>query len=711
MATKHISVITGGESTRERLVRQLEGLFEDSDVIIEGFAVNLGFSEKVSADLIVFSSASLINEAESWLNPGAKQIVARRAVDSTYLDQLFSIKNGANVLLVNDSEEAALESIELLKRLGINGVELLPWYPEMDSEQKMINRRKCHVAVTLGEADLVPEGMLHVIDLGPRVIDLSTIVEILQSLGLLNEKSHYLSATYLAAIVRMGQSIHKAMSEQERINGRLEQVLNQIHDGLLAYDQKGIVRVFSQRCETIFGVRAERVIGKQLMKSIRNKSLMDFLGKPLNDGETQTGQLHIEGKSYEAERFSSGKGEWMVCAFRETVISHEKGLQRRRLNLMKGHMAKYSFDDIYFKSEIMAHTVAVARKLALTNLPILIYGESGTGKELFASAVHRASSVAEGPFIGVNFSALPESLVESELFGYDEGAFTGAKKGGHPGLFEQANGGTLFLDEIGDISVKMQMRLLRVLQEKEIMRVGGSEIIPVDVRIIAATNKDLLKLCEAGRFREDLYYRLKKLSLNIPPLRHRHEDVPGLLEFYLKKNGWNDTLEISVAPDLMSELLAYDWRGNVRELENVVEYMTAVSEGASLTLSDLPSDFINFECETNKNRHNNAEKPNKHQKAPVFDEVTADLASPLINRRDLIAIMTCIDNYNQKGESLGRGKLSEILMEQGFHLSQDMVRRRLKTLDDEGCIVSGKGRMGAILTEKGRRMLKFSKLV
>ena len=711
MATKHISVITGGESTRARLVAQLEALFEDSDVIIEGFAANLGFSEKVSADLIVFSSASLIKETEFWLNPGAKRIVARRAVDSTYLDQLFSIKNGANALLVNDSEEAALESIELLKRLGINGVELLPWYPEMDSELKIVNRKKCHVAVTLGEAELVPEGMLQLIDLGPRVIDLSTIVEILQTLGLLNEKSHYLSATYLAAIVRMGQSIHKAMSEQERINGRLEQVLNQIHDGLLAYDQKGIVRVFSQRCETIFGVRAERVIGKQLIQSIRNKNLMDFLGKPLNGGETQTGQLHIEGKLYEAERFSSGKGEWMVCAFRETVISHEKGLQRRRHNLMKGHMAKYSFDDIFFKSEIMAHTVAVARRLAVTNLPILIYGESGTGKELFASAVHRASSVVEGPFIGVNFSALPESLVESELFGYDEGAFTGAKKGGHPGLFEQANGGTLFLDEIGDISVKMQMRLLRVLQEKEIMRVGGSEIIPVEVRIIAATNKDLLKLCEEGRFREDLYYRLKKLSLNIPPLRHRREDVPGLLELYLKKNGWEESLEISVAPDLMVELLAYDWRGNVRELENVVEYMTAVSEGTSLTLSDLPSDFINLESAANRDRLKDPEKPIKHPKTPIYDEEHANLASPLVNRRDLIAIMTCIENYNQKGESLGRSRLSEILMEQGFHLSQDMVRRRLKTLNDEGYIVSGKGRMGAILTEKGRRMLKYSKLV
>lgn len=711
MATKHISVITGGESTRARLVAQLEALFEDSDVIIEGFAANLGFSEKVSADLIVFSSASLIKETEFWLNPGAKRIVARRAVDSTYLDQLFSIKNGANVLLVNDSEEAALESIELLKRLGINGVELLPWFPEMDSELKMVNRKKCHVAVTLGEAELVPEGMLQLIDLGPRVIDLSTIVEILQSLELLNEKSHYLSATYLAAIVRMGQSIHKAMSEQERINGRLEQVLNQIHDGLLAYDQKGIVRVFSQRCETIFGVRAERVIGKHLMQSIRNKSLIDFLGKPLVGGETQTGQLHIEGKLYEAERFSSGKGEWMVCAFRETVISNDKGLQRRRLNLMKGHMAKYSFDDIFFKSEIMAHTVAVARRLAVTNLPILIYGESGTGKELFASAVHRASSVVEGPFIGVNFSALPESLVESELFGYDEGAFTGAKKGGHPGLFEQANGGTLFLDEIGDISVKMQMRLLRVLQEKEIMRVGGSEIIPVDVRIIAATNKDLLKLCEEGRFREDLYYRLKKLSLNIPPLRHRREDVPGLLELYLKKNGWEESLEISVAPDLMVELLAYDWRGNVRELENVVEYMTAVSEGTSLTLSDLPSDFINLESGANRDRLKDPEKPIKHPKAPIYDEEHANLASPMVNRRDLIAIMTCIENCNEKGESLGRSRLSEILMEQGFHLSQDMVRRRLKTLNDEGYIVSGKGRMGAILTEKGRRMLKFSKLV
>ena len=202
-----------------------------------------------------------------------------------------------------------------------------------------------------------------------------------------------------------------------------------------------------------------------------------------------------------------------------------------RTNLMKrGHTSKYDFSNIIGKSKKITETKEIARKLARSNSTLLLIGESGTGKELFAHAIHKASNKQHGPFVAVNFAALPENLLESELFGYEEGAFTGARKGGHAGLFEQAHKGTIFLDEIGDASMKIQARLLRVLQEKEVLRIGGTKIIPIDVRIIAATNKNLEDLVSAGKFREDLFYRLKVLPIRIPPLRERKEDIPLLIE-------------------------------------------------------------------------------------------------------------------------------------------------------------------------------------
>ena len=282
---KAIAVITGGQSTKNRLVQQLEKLLEQH-AHIQGYAVAQGLPEGIHADLYVFSSPSLVAEAERHIDPVVPHIIARRAVDSSHIDQLFALRKGTVVLLVNDSEEATLESIELLKLLGMDHLNYLPWYPEMNAGERAANARQCHVAITLGERELVPAEMLQVIDLGPRIIDLSTIVEILHSLDLLDEKAHYLSATYFGTIVKLGSTIHKAMAEQEQLNDKLQQVLHQIHDGLFAYDQSGVIRVFSQKCELIFGLRSERAIGKPLTQVIRHEELLKLLKSPAVEGES-----------------------------------------------------------------------------------------------------------------------------------------------------------------------------------------------------------------------------------------------------------------------------------------------------------------------------------------------------------------------------------------------------------------------------------------
>jgi transcriptional regulator of aroF, aroG, tyrA and aromatic amino acid transport len=232
----------------------------------------------------------------------------------------------------------------------------------------------------------------------------------------------------------------------------------------------------------------------------------------------------------------------------------------------------FTFDDILHRSEEMARCIATARKIASSGATVVLYGESGTGKELFARALHFESSRADGPFIPINCSAIPDSLLESELFGYEEGSFTGAVKGGKKGLVELAHGGTLFLDEIGELPLHLQAKLLRMLEERAIRRVGGDRMIPVDIRVIVATNRDLASMIMQGKFRGDLFYRLNVIPIHIPPLRERKSDIPLLTEFFVKK--YCDLLgrpTLSLTDEAMELLIAHHWPGNVRELQNVLE--------------------------------------------------------------------------------------------------------------------------------------------
>jgi propionate catabolism operon transcriptional regulator len=243
-----------------------------------------------------------------------------------------------------------------------------------------------------------------------------------------------------------------------------------------------------------------------------------------------------------------------------------------RRSLSKGLVAKYGFDDLVHTSPAMRNVVNIGMQYADTDSTILIMGETGTGKEILVHGIHNLSRRAKQPFVSINCAALPEQLLESELFGYEEGAFTGSKKGGKPGRFEIAHQGTIFLDEIDSTPESVQIRLLRVLQEREIMRIGGDRKIPVDVRIVAAASQDLNIAVQEARFRADLFFRLNVLRLHIPPLREREEDIPLLLDFFIKLISDRHGLEpISVPPDYLSRLTTYGWPGNVRQLRNFAE--------------------------------------------------------------------------------------------------------------------------------------------
>ncbi|TYP51326.1 sigma 54-interacting transcriptional regulator [Thermosediminibacter litoriperuensis] len=347
-----------------------------------------------------------------------------------------------------------------------------------------------------------------------------------------------------------------------------------------------------------------------------------------------------------------------------------------------GLTAVYEFEDIVGESRAIKKAKETAKKIASCDSTVLIYGESGTGKELFAQAIHNASRRRDGPFVPVNFAALPSNLLESELFGYEEGAFTGAKKGGKPGLFEKAGGGTIFLDEIGDAPPDFQVRLLRVLQDKRIIRVGGLKVIPVDVRVIAATNKDLWKKVKEGSFRQDLYYRLSVLPLLIPPLRERKEDILILLGFYLKRYTGARITNVYdfFEEDTLDYLLSYGWPGNVRELVNLVEYLVSVKdETARIAIEDLPSNMISGML-----------------------SAASDL-SENEKREIIIWIMKKIRENN----GIGRRALAEMAKRENRNLGEGMIRRMMKQMERDGLIELKIGAKGAVLTGKGKALLEI----
>ena len=381
------------------------------------------------------------------------------------------------------------------------------------------------------------------------------------------------------------QCLFKTQSEM------YQAVLDFTHDAILAIDENGRIQVLNPPAERIMGCRAADSVGQPVEAVLPNSLLPDVL----ESGEKQLDQImQIHQTLCNTNRIPilvDGQRRGVVATFQD-VKQLQNSEQKIRLKLHeKGLVAKYAFNDILGDSPAIRSTIQIARSYAASRASVLILGETGTGKELFAQSIHNASDRRDGPFVAINCAAVSNSLLESELFGYEAGSFTGASRGGREGVFELAHGGTLFLDEIGEIPRETQVELLRVLQEKEIRRVGGSRVIPVDVRIIAATNKDLLQETVEGRFREDLYYRLDVLDLKLPPLRERGDDVKILgLHLFRQLPGGKDPIMQSQFLYLLEQAGPYQWYGNIRELQNFVERANILMRNAgasSVTVSDI----------------------------------------------------------------------------------------------------------------------------
>ncbi|MBW7850330.1 MAG: sigma 54-interacting transcriptional regulator [Rhodospirillales bacterium] len=368
-------------------------------------------------------------------------------------------------------------------------------------------------------------------------------------------------------------TVIKAMHQEWERSELLQTILDHVYDGVLAIGPDRKVTLCNHVAERTFGLRPGKVVDEG--PSPLNNVLQDC--SPRRNYLVELGSQKIL-----ASRATIAVGQKVVgtvVTFQDITKIQRMEERIRKEVYSQGLVARYSLDNIIGKSQPMRLAVTKAREIAGMDATVLIIGESGTGKELFAQGIHQASERRRnGPFVAINCAALPSNLLESELFGYEHGAFTGARKGGKPGLFELAHGGTIFLDEIGKISLDLQARLLRVLQERQVMRVGGDRVLPVDIRIIAASNDNLLSAVEEGNFRVDLYYRLNIIRLTVPPLRARREDIPLLATAFLERAGQVHGIPARTPSEtLLAWLQTHHWPGNVRELENIMERYVVLS--------------------------------------------------------------------------------------------------------------------------------------
>lgn len=654
------------------LYNNLKYVFEDYVRIKTCFLDTVTAEDLSDADLFIVLYEDRVYAMKDYTSSLDKVVVMSRTIQKQFLPDIFSIPEGTDVLVVNDSVESTRQTANTLYELGLNHLNLIPYHPEEDQAVY----RDVKIAITPNEALLVPPFIEKIIDVQDRYVDLSTFTAIINKLELNNERITRNLLRYTQLIAENNKGVNQRYVLEHLKSEMLKRIIWDSPNAIVITDCDYRTVYVNDRAQTLFdrggrpGTPLDQIFGDS--------------AAPLREEEDGENLLFsIGGTNYMVTKntvkvVDQTVGYSFLFNDEKQIKNIENDLNRKLTK--RGLIAKYSFDDVLYRDEAMRKAIAIAKKAALTDYTVLINGESGTGKELFAQSIHNYSDRKDKAFVAINCAALPESLLESELFGYEKGAFTGASSGGKLGLFEQANRGTIFLDEIGDMSLNLQARLLRVLQEKQIMRLGSDKVIDVDIRIIAATNRDLRVAMEQKEFREDLYYRLSNIPVALPALRQRREDV-----LYLMKNYLGDSYGRLTAAE-QGVLADYPWPGNVRELKNAADYY--------LLLGELPETIMGPERRAFDDGGQRAFDPGEraeHASAPA-----SGVPGPgQRGKTDVGALMLDIIRAHTEAESgIGRTAILWELRERGVVISDDKARKLLHRLESEGLIEIGKGRRG-----------------
>ena len=636
----------------------------------------------------------LTTEAARKRFPNSKIIFTKRGLTGEALEEVVRLPRGTKALVVNSPKQVAIETKDALMELGIDHIDAAAYWPGAP-----INIDSYKVIIYAGIMDYCPQGDYQYINLEHRCIALPTILDIIRTFEL---PSGTAAKYYNDNIQQITSSCYKlagALDQAEMNKKSFEKICDLSSTIIFAINDKGVIVVFNDPAVAFFSFSKESMLGKKYEETLINyPTLIEAVasGKELSEMIISVDGQKLLVSAYNF--FIDDYGNRLISMLPVAALQQTESKARMKLH-SSGFLAKYKFDDILGVSENIVQCKRIADIYANTSTTILITGESGTGKEVFAQAIHNASDRAAYPFVGINFAALPETLAESELFGYNEGAFTGATKGGKEGLFEIAHNGTILLDEIGDASLAVQAKLLRVLEEKEIIRIGGTKVVPINVRVICATNRNLEEMMKSGTFRPDLYYRIKALKLHLMPLRERKEDISQMLDGMLKANAKQKIIN----QEVQDYLLGYDWPGNTRELRTTAEYINMLadmSESGKHSETDI-SNMLRFFLESNLPLPNQEAAPCDLSIQKRGKEEEKEYVG-----EDLLLILRAISDLERQSIIAGRGSLSRMPRLQDAGLTETKLKIRLKRLESMGLLTVGSTKQGVTLTNRGIRILQ-----
>lgn len=513
--------------------------------------------QQIDADVYILCYEESLSDLLGHIDDFTKVVVMKRNIKQQYLQPVIDLPAGTSVLVVNDSRESILQTMYMIYELGVSHIKLIPFEP-LISQSNGYESIDTAIVTEMSE-HLVPPYIKNVLNIHNRDISFETFRKVISVLGLNNAHIHAALLRKIRDELDTGADYINSFLSNFLKDSMLDNVINEPPRLIVLLDKKNKVHFINDAAYSIFGIECGETFPEKDMLPSRLCGQLSF-----KDELIKFRDINYMAEKTDISLMGESVGSCLILQNENDLREKEDSMNR--MLRQTGFYARYTFSDIIHRSAPMRTCIDMAKKAALSDYTILIRGESGTGKELLAQSIHNHSARKKYPFVAVNCAAIPENLLESELFGYEEGSFTGASKGGKPGLFEHARRGTIFLDEIGDISPNLQTRLLRVIQEKQIMRVGSGKIVDIDARIIAATNADLEKKVANGDFREDLFFRLNVIPLSIAPLRQRRDDILPLLKVFLGRQFG------MLSPSDRNMLMNYGWPGNVRELENAAQY-------------------------------------------------------------------------------------------------------------------------------------------
>ncbi len=662
----------------------------------------------LDSDIFVVSNHDALARIESHLPEDRPILVADRTLDVNNLEKLIQLEPYSKAIVVGTSEDTARMIGKMIQNIGFDNLNLIPYCH--NTTESIPNDYQ--IALTSGMAHLVPPEIATIIDLGGYGLDLSTFGEVIKKLNLpmtiMNEVSQY----YIKTILNFTKQIDSIARKNEDLKRNLEVILATTKEVIVAVNELFEITFFSFEAEQIFQVDGSTALGRNLNTLCAQIDLSPCIknSESIFNEIIQINNINCIMTAHPIVG-ENGKVNGAVCTMRRVKEVQEMEKEVRKGLKKKGNIAKYSFDSIIGESTEFKKMISKARKFSRTDLTILLQGESGTGKELLAQAIHNYSMRSNNPFVAINFAALPESLLESELFGYEDGAFTGAKKGGKPGLFEIAHTGTIFLDEMGDASLDVQKRLLRVLEEKGIRRVGGNALIPINTRIIVATNQNLEELVRQGKFRSDLFYRFCTLPIYVIPLRDRPDDIITLMNYFIEKYA-RTCLEFD--PELKEFLVNYKWPGNIRELENITKYICATKGNSKIAKLEHLPDYIIVKTQEANSPPSRIEESNDEKKREPIIMQEAEMYGRVVNelhRENILEPILLILNEMQQlatlSRNIGRYELLKRLRTIDDGIQEHKLRNWMKTLNNMGFIHSGIKREGSRITERGEVFIKY----